>query len=113
MSVTEPEQPAPLGLSMESGETRFVLEPMEAMRLRDGLRRQGGTVQERLATIIDAKAIELLAAREHAGAARVRMDRQEHDCLLVLLRGWSEDGALTELGSGSLHGLLAAFDAAG
>jgi hypothetical protein len=88
-------------LRIESRGKHLLLEPLEAVRIRDGLRRSGGEAEERLATIIDAKATELLAAPLYAGTVSVRIDPQEEACLVGLLNGWAADGSI-----GSEAGLL-------
>jgi hypothetical protein len=50
---------------------------LEAVRIRDRLRRTGGKIEEQLATIIDAEATELLAALANAGTVSVRMDTRD------------------------------------
>ena len=89
-------------LRIECGETRGLVEPMEAVRIRDGLRRAGGATEEQLATIIDAKATELLAAPLYAGTVSVMLDTQEKECLRDLLTRWVADGSVTELETGRL-----------
>jgi hypothetical protein len=94
-----PDQP---WLRIESGEKRGLVEPMEAVRIRDGLRRTGGPTQEQLATIIDAKATELLASPLYVGTLRLRIDTHEEECLRDLLTSWVEDGTVSELETGRL-----------
>jgi hypothetical protein len=55
-----------------------------------------------LATIIDAKATELLAAPLYAGTVSVRIDTQEEECLRDLLTRWVADGSVSELETGRL-----------
>ncbi len=83
-------------LRIESGSLVSGVEPAEAVRIRDGLRRVGGKTEEQLATIIDAKATELLAAPLYAGTVTVRIDRQEEQCLLALLSAWSREGSISD-----------------
>jgi hypothetical protein len=61
--------------------------------------------EERLATIIDAKATELLAAPLHAGTVSVRIDKQEEDCLRDVLARWVADGNVSERETQRLWGL--------
>jgi hypothetical protein len=98
-------------LRIESGDTRVNIEAAEAVRVRDGLRRQGGKVEEQLATIIDAKAIERLAAPRYEGTVSVRIDAQERDCLLALLTHWEADDHIANTDSDNLHRLLTALNA--
>jgi hypothetical protein len=81
-------------LRIEAGAAIGAIDPTEAVRIRDGLRRVGGKTEERLATIIDAKATELLAAPLYVGTVRVRIDREEEQCLVALLTAWSRDGSI-------------------
>jgi hypothetical protein len=67
----------------------------EAVRIRDGLRRAGGKTEEQLATILDAKATELLAAPLYAGTVSVRIDADEQDCLVDLLASWYAEGSIS------------------
>ena len=83
-------------LRIESGRTVCRVEPTEAVRIRDGLRHVGGKTEEQLATIIDAKATELLAAPLYAGTVSVRIDAEEEQCLLALLTTWSRDGNISD-----------------
>jgi hypothetical protein len=85
-------------LKIESGSKRGLVEAAEAVRIRDGLRRVGGETAEQLATIIDAKATELLAAPDYAGTVSIRMDAEEAQCLLALLTKWSTAGEITNTG---------------
>jgi hypothetical protein len=71
-----------------------VVEPAEAIRIRDGLRRAGSDAGDRLAMIIDAKAIELLAAPQYAGTVSVRLDVEEEACLLAVLSDWAGEGSI-------------------
>jgi hypothetical protein len=82
-----------------------VVEPLEAIRIRDGLRGGGDEAGERLATIIDAKATELLAAPLYAGIVSVRIDHREEACLLGLLVSWEADGSISRE-AGQLSDLL-------
>jgi len=82
-------------LRIESGSKHCVVEPQDAIWIRDGLRRAGGEAAERLATIIDAKAIELLAAPRYAGTVSVRIDQQEEASLLGLLARCADDGTMS------------------
>ena len=82
-------------LRIESGSKRWLVEPREAIRIRDGLRHAGDESGERLAMIIDAKATELLAAPLYAGTVSVRIDRQEEASLLGLLTEWEADGSIS------------------
>jgi len=95
-------------LRIESGGKHCLVEPLEAVRIRDGLRRAGGETGERLATIIDAKATELLAAPLYAGTVSVRIDQQEEACLLGLLMTWEADGSISDE-AGQLWHLLGAL----
>jgi hypothetical protein len=92
-------------LRIESGGKHCVVEPNDAIWIRDGLRRAGGEAAERLATIIDAKAIELLAAPRYAGTVSVRIDRQEEASLLALLAKRAADGTISAE-AGQLQQLL-------
>jgi hypothetical protein len=69
------------------------------------LRRAGGATEEQLATIIDAKATELLAAPAFAGTVSVRIDAVEEACLVGLLTAWETDGSISD-GGGHLWQLL-------
>jgi hypothetical protein len=100
--IDEENHPDKPWLRIESGKKRSLLEPMEAIRIRDGLRRAGGPTEEQLATIIDAKATELLAAPLYAGTVSVRIDTREEQCLRDLLTGWVADGSVTERDTGRL-----------
>jgi hypothetical protein len=57
----------------------------------------GDKTAERLATIIDAKAMELLAAPQYAGEVTIRIDAEEEQCLLALLTAWSRDGNIDNI----------------
>ena len=81
--------------------------PTEAVKLRDGLRKHGGEVEERLARLIDAKATELLASPLYVGTVSLRIDRAEEAALLSLLAGWKDEGAVHELMRGNLWKLWA------
>jgi hypothetical protein len=102
ISIDEENRPDQPWLRIESGQKRGLVEPMEAVRIRDGLRRAGGSTEEQLATIIDAKATELLAAPLYAGTVSVRIDTQEEECLRDLLTRWVADGSVSELETGRL-----------
>ena len=82
-------------LRIESGTKRGLVEANEAVLIRDGLRRAGGATEEQLATIIDAKATELLAAPHFAGTVSVRIDAVEEACLVGLLTAWATDGSIS------------------
>jgi hypothetical protein len=88
--------PQPALLRMEVGSKRCLIQPADAMRIRDGLRRDGHLAGVRLATIIDAKATELLAAPLYAGTVSVRLDIDEQSSLRLLLADWAEDGSISE-----------------
>jgi len=92
-------------LRIESGAKRGLVEANEAVLIRDGLRRAGGATEEQLATIIDAKATELLAAPHFAGTVSVRIDALEEACLVGLLTAWETDGSISNEG-GHLWQLL-------
>jgi hypothetical protein len=83
-------------LRIESRHVAALVKAEEAVRIRDGLRRVGGKTEEQLATIIDAKATELLAAPLYAGTVSVRIDADEEQCLLDLLRSWSQTGSISD-----------------
>jgi hypothetical protein len=91
----------PALLRIESGMKRWLVPPEEAIRIRDGLRREGDQAGIRLATIIDAKATELLAAPMYARTVSVRLDVEEEASLRVLLAAWAADGTIT-VGAGAL-----------
>jgi hypothetical protein len=101
--VERSEEPALLRI--ESGRKQCVVEPLEAIRIRDGLRRAGEEAGDRLATIIDAKATELLAAPLYAGTVSVRIDHREEASLLGLLVSWEADGSMSRE-AGQLRNLL-------
>jgi len=81
-------------LKIEVGGKRCLIQPNDAVRIRDGLRRDGNRAAERLATIIDAKATELLAAPLYAGTVSVRVDLEEEASLRLLLAKWVQDGSI-------------------
>jgi hypothetical protein len=87
--------PEPALLRLEVGRKRCLLHADEAVRIRDGLRREGDLAGERLATIIDAKATELLAAPLYAGTVSVRLDIEEEASLRVLLGDWAGNGSIS------------------
>jgi hypothetical protein len=91
-------------LKIEMGRKRCLVQPDEAVRIRDGLRREGNLAGARLATIIDAKATELLAAPLYAGTVSVRLDLDEEASLRLLLTGWAGDGSISA-GTGQLWNL--------
>jgi hypothetical protein len=105
------ERREPPWLRIESGGTRVNVQAAGAVRIRDGLRRRGGKVEEQLATIIDAKATELLAAPLYAGTVSIRLDTDERDCLLALLTAWAKDGSIANSDSDDLRRLLTALHA--
>jgi len=88
-----PERP---WLRIESRRISVLVKAEEAVRIRDGLRRVGGKTEEQLATIIDAKATELLAAPLYAGTVSVRIDAEEEQCLVDLLTTWSREGSISD-----------------
>jgi hypothetical protein len=94
----------PALLRIESGMKRWLVAPEQAIRIRDGLRREGDQAGIRLATIIDAKATELLAAPMYARTVSVRLDVEEEASLRVLLAAWAADGTIT-VDAGELWGL--------
>jgi hypothetical protein len=96
--------PEPALLRIEIGGKRCLVQPDEAVRIRDGLRREGNLAGERLAMIIDAKATELLAAPLYAGTVSVRLDLEEEASLRVLLTEWVGDGSIGA-GTGQLWNL--------
>jgi hypothetical protein len=98
-------------LRIESGDTRVNIEAAEAVRIRDGLRRKGGRVEEQLATIIDAKAMERMVAPFYEGTVSVRIDESERDCLVALLNVWAADDDIANTDSDNLHRLLTALHA--
>jgi hypothetical protein len=102
MTIDLEQRPERPWLRIESGSSVAGVEPTEAVRIRDGLRRVGGKTEEQLATIFDAKATELLAAPLYAGTVSIRIDRQEEQCLLALLSAWSRDGSISDSGSDNL-----------
>ena len=79
-------------LKIEYAGKHCVVEPREAVRLRDGLRAEGSVIGERLATLIAAKATELMAAPLYAGTVSVRIDREEAESLQAVLAEWDADG---------------------
>ena len=89
-------------LRIESGSKRGLVQATEGARIRDGLRRVGGKTEEQLATIIDARATELLAAPLYAGTVNVRIDAQEEECLVGLLTGWVADGSISDADTDNL-----------
>jgi hypothetical protein len=91
-------------LKIEVGRKRCLVQPDDAVRIRDGLRRDGDRAGERLATIIDAKATELLAAPLYAGTVSVRLDLEEEASLRLLLAKWVGDGSIGA-GTGQLWSL--------
>ena len=82
-------------LRFDSRGISALVQAEEAVRIRDGLRRVGGQTEEQLATIIDAKATELLAAPLYAGTVSVRMDAAEERCLVDLLTTWSREDSIS------------------
>lgn len=98
-------------LRIEYDGKHCVVEPREAVRICDGLRREGSVIGERLATLIAAKATELLAAPLYAGTVSVRIDRQEAGSLEAMLAEWEADGDVSHDG-GSLWSLLQVLRAA-
>jgi len=87
--------PEPAQLRIEMRRKRCLVQPNEAVRIRDGLRREGNQAGERLAMIIDAKATELLAAPLYAGTVSVRLDLEEEASLRLLLSEWAGDGSIS------------------
>ena len=69
----------------------------------------GGKTEEQLATIIDARATELLAAPLYAGTVTVRIDAQEKECLVGLLTGWVSDGSISDAETDNLWRLWGAL----
>jgi hypothetical protein len=98
-------------LKIEYAGRHCVVEPREAIRLRDGLHAEGSVIGERLATLIAAKATELMAAPLYAGTVSVRIDRQEAESLEAVLAGWDADGDVSHE-EGSLWTLLQVLRAA-
>lgn len=90
------DEPGPALLRIEVGQKRWLVQPQDAIRIRDGLRRDGdgNPAGLRLATIIDAKATELLAAPLYAGTVSVRLDTDEQSSLRLLLADWVADGGI-------------------
>lgn len=94
----------PALLRIEASGKHCLVDPTDAMRIRDGLRGDGDQASERLATIIEAKTIELLAAPLYAGTVSLRIDLQEEESLARLLGRWTADGSIAS-GSGHLWNL--------
>jgi hypothetical protein len=92
--MTDDEAFEPALLRIETRRQRWLVQPDEAIRIRDGLRTEGDQAGVRLATIIDAKATELLAAPLYAGTVSVRLDVEEEASLRVLLADWAERGRI-------------------
>ena len=95
ITIDQEDRPERPWLRIESGRKRGLIEAAEAVRIRDGLRRAGGKTEEQLATIIDARATELLAAPLYAGTVNVRIDAQEEECLVALLTSWAAEGGIS------------------
>lgn len=98
-------EPLPALLRIEYHGRHCVVEPREAVRLCDGLRGEGSVIGERLATLIAAKATELLAAPLYAGTVSVRVDQEEAGSLEAMLAEWDADGDVSH-DEGSLWNLL-------
>jgi hypothetical protein len=92
--VTDEERPVQPWLRIEFADRRGWVWPDEAARLRDGLHAVGGEVEERLATLLDAKATELLASPLYAGTVSLRIDPAERTALLALLTQWKKEGTV-------------------